>query len=65
MITSSILFTPFQMKGLSLKNRITMTPFFTGYSNKDGTVSPLTLEHYKKMAASGVAMVVLENAAID
>lgn len=65
MITSSILFTPFQMKGLSLKNRITMTPFFTGYSNKDGTVSPLTLEHYKKIAASGVAMVVVENAAID
>ncbi len=40
MSPSSILFTPFQMKGLTLKNRITMAPLFLGYANPDGTTNP-------------------------
>ena len=65
MNASSLLFTPFTIKGLSLKNRIIMAPLFVGYANPDGTVSPLVLDHYKEMAASGVSMVVVENASVD
>ena len=56
---------PFTIKGLSLKNRIIMAPLFVGYANPDGSVSPLVLDHYKAIAASGVSMVVVENASVD
>ena len=65
MTEPSILFTPFDIKHLTLKNRITMAPLFLGYANADGTVSPLLLDHYKEMAASGAALIVVENAAVD
>ena len=60
-----ILFEPFTIKGLRLKNRITMAPLFLGYANPDGTPSPLLIDHYQEMASSGVAMVVVENIAVD
>lgn len=59
------LFKPKVIQGLRLKNRITMAPLFLGYAAEDGRVSPLLLEHYETMAAGGVAMVVVENAAIS
>ncbi len=61
----STLFSPFQIKDLSLKNRITMAPMYLGYANTDGTVSPLILDHYREMAASGAGLIVVENAAVD
>ena len=65
MTTAATLFTPFQVKNLTLKNRITMTPLYLGYANPDGTVSPLLLDHYREMAASGASLIVVENAAVD
>jgi len=65
MTEPSILFEPIEVKGLKLKNRITMAPLYLGYANPDGTVSPLMLDHYREMAASGAALVVVENAAVD
>lgn len=65
MEVQSMLFSPYEMNGLRLKNRIIMAPMYTGYANPDGTVSPLVIDHYRMMAASGVAMVVVENAAVD
>ena len=56
------LFKPMKLKGLRLKNRITMAPLYLGYAGSDGTVSPLLLYHYKLMAQSGAAMIVVENA---
>ncbi|SMC20622.1 2,4-dienoyl-CoA reductase [Desulfacinum hydrothermale DSM 13146] len=57
----STLFSPFRLDGLHLPNRITMAPFFAGYAHGDGTVSPLLLDHYREMARSGAAMIVVEN----
>lgn len=65
MMRSSILFTPFQVKNLILKNHVTMAPLYLGYANPDGTVSPLILDHYREMAASGAAMIVVEHTAVD
>lgn len=59
------LFSPFKIKDLSLKNRITMAPIYVGYANPDGTVSELALDHYKEMASSGAAMIVVESATIN
>ena len=60
----SLLFEPFTLNGLTLKNRITMAPLFLGYAEADGSVNRLVLDHYREMASSGVSMVVVENAAI-
>ena len=59
------LFTPYEIRGIPLKNRIIMAPLFVGYANRDGTVRSLVLDHYREMAASGVSMVVVENASVD
>ena len=58
------LFKPFKVDGLSLKNRITMAPLYLGYADRGGKVSPLILSHYKLMAQSGAALIVVEGARI-
>lgn len=58
------LFSPIKVDGMRLKNRITMTPLYLGYASEKGTVSPLMLHHYKQMAQSGAALIVVENASI-
>jgi len=42
-----------------------MAPLYLGYAAEGGAVSPLIMEHYRVMARSGVALVVVENATID
>ena len=59
------LFSEITISGITLKNRLTMAPLYLGYSDEGGKVSSLLLDHYRLMAKSGVAMVVVENATID
>ncbi len=59
------LFSELKVSGITLKNRLTMAPLYLGYAGEGGTVSGLLLDHYRMMAKSGVAMVVVENATID
>jgi 2,4-dienoyl-CoA reductase-like NADH-dependent reductase (Old Yellow Enzyme family) len=59
------LFSPFEVGGLSLSNRLTMTPLYLGYAGEEGIVTEALLEHYRLMARSGVALVVVENGSID
>lgn len=61
----SHLFEAFNVGGLNLKNRLTMAPLYLGYAGEGGTISNLLLDHYRLMAQSGVAMVVVENATVD
>ena len=58
------LFKPLKVNGLRLKNRITMAPLYLGYAGSGGKVSPLMLYHYKLMARSGAALIVVENSSI-
>jgi 2,4-dienoyl-CoA reductase (NADPH2) len=58
------LFKTLKVDGLRLKNRITMAPLYLGYAASGGKVSPLMLAHYKLMAQSGAAMIVVEGASI-
>ncbi len=59
------LFSPYEVGGLKLKNRLTMTALFLGYAGEEGMVNAPLLDHYRLMARSGVALVVVENASID
>ena len=61
----SHLFSEITIQHLTLKNRLTMAPLYLGYAGEGGMVSPMILDHYKLMAQSGVAMVVVENATVD
>ncbi|MEJ2071640.1 MAG: hypothetical protein P8X58_14780 [Syntrophobacterales bacterium] len=59
------LFSPFKINGIELQNRLTMAPLYLGYAAEGGAVSTLLLDHYRLMAQSGVALVVVENSTID
>ena len=59
------LFSEIEIQGLVLKNRLTMAPLYLGYAGEGGTASDMLLAHYRLMAESGVAMVVVENATVD
>jgi 2,4-dienoyl-CoA reductase-like NADH-dependent reductase (Old Yellow Enzyme family) len=59
-----LLFKPLALQGLRLKNRITMAPLYLGYAAEGGKLSPLVLHHYRAMARSGAALIVVENAAV-
>ena len=48
-----------------MKNRVVALPLYTGYAHPDGRVSPLMLEHYRRIARSGSALVVVGNAAVS
>jgi NADPH2 dehydrogenase len=60
-----LLFSPYTIEGLELKNRLTMAPLYLGYAGEGGAVTKLLLDHYRLMAQSGVALVMVENATVD
>ncbi|MFO8055093.1 MAG: hypothetical protein R6U19_08050 [Bacteroidales bacterium] len=59
------LFSPIDVGGKQLENRIAMAPLYLGYAGEGGTITPLLLEHYRLMAQSGAAMITVENATVD
>ena len=59
------LFSPIEVGGLALKNRITMAPLYVGQANQDGTISQATIDHYARRAASGTALVVVEASSVS
>jgi len=59
------LFQTIRIGGLDLKNRIVMAPMFLAYGNPDGTISPMMLDHYRKIAQGGAAMIIVEHTLVD
>ncbi len=59
------LFTPFEFKGLQLKNRIVMPALASFLIEDDGTVTEKAVEHYKMRAGGGCAMVIIEACAVS
>lgn len=54
------LFTPFNLKSLTLKNRIVMPGLASFLIEEDGTITETTVEHYRRRAAGGPSMVIVE-----
>jgi 2,4-dienoyl-CoA reductase-like NADH-dependent reductase (Old Yellow Enzyme family)/thioredoxin reductase len=54
------LFTPFHIKSCHLKNRIVMPPLASFLIEDDGSYSEKTIEHYRRRAAGGPGMVIME-----
>jgi 2,4-dienoyl-CoA reductase-like NADH-dependent reductase (Old Yellow Enzyme family)/thioredoxin reductase len=59
------LFSPFNIKNISLKNRIVMPALASFLVGDDGGISEATVEHYRRRAAGGPAMVIMEACAVS
>ncbi|MFO7688018.1 MAG: NAD(P)/FAD-dependent oxidoreductase [Desulfobacterales bacterium] len=59
------LFTPFQIKGLQLKNRIVLPPLASFLIEVGGGITDRAVEHYRRRAAGGPAMVIMEACAVS
>lgn len=58
------LFSPFELRGLSLKNRIVMPPMGVFLVEADGSVTERTREYYRQRARGGAGMVMVEASAV-
>ena len=58
------LFTPFKIKNITLQNRIVLPPLASFLIEKDGEITEQTIEHYRRRAAGGPAMVIMEACAV-
>jgi len=60
-----MLFSPFTIKNITLKNRIVMPSVASFLIGADGSISEAAIEHYRRRAAGGPAMVILEACAVS
>ena len=58
------LFSPFTIKNLSLSNRIVMPALASFLVGIDGSISDAAVEHYRRRAAGGPAMIIMEACAV-
>jgi len=59
------LFSSFTIKNLALKNRIVMPALASFMIGNDGSITEDTVEHYRRRAGGGPAMVIMEACAIS
>jgi 2,4-dienoyl-CoA reductase-like NADH-dependent reductase (Old Yellow Enzyme family)/thioredoxin reductase len=59
------LFTPFTIKNIQLKNRIVMPALASFLIRDDGSISDAAVEHYRRRAGGGPAMVIMEACAVS
>ena len=59
------LFSPFTVKNIYLKNRIVMPPIASFLIGEDGSITDATIEHYRRRASGGPAMVIMEACAVS
>ncbi len=65
MINLDVVFSPFKIKGLELRNRIVMPPMTTNFAAADGSVSETMIDYYLARARGGVAYIIVEAACIE
>jgi 2,4-dienoyl-CoA reductase (NADPH2) len=58
--TTDLLFSPFEIAGLHLPNRIVMPAMGTGLPEHDGTCNDATIAYYRRRAEGGVGMITIE-----
>ena len=59
MKTKPLLFQPYTVRGITLKNRIVVSPMGT-YGSENGCLSPFQFAHYERMAMGGAGLVIME-----
>lgn len=56
------LFSPYTIKGFTLRNRIVLPPMANNMSDDTGAVTDAHIDHYVRRARAGVGMVIVEHA---
>ena len=64
MATTPLLFTPLDLRGVHLKNRIVLSPMLT-YSGRNGHMNDWHFMHIGKYAVSGVGLIFVESTKVD
>ncbi|UCF94040.1 MAG: FAD-dependent oxidoreductase [Desulfobacterales bacterium] len=59
------LFSPFRIKNIELKNRIVMPGLASFLITNDGGITELAIEHYRRRASGGPAIVIMEACAVS
>lgn len=59
------LFSPYRIKDCQLKNRVVMAPLASFLIENGGSITEKTIEHYRRRAAGGPAMVIMEACAVS
>jgi NADPH2 dehydrogenase len=59
------LFSPFRIKNLDLKNRIVMPSIASFFTESGGRLTGVAVEHYRRRAAGGAAMVTMEACSVS
>ena len=59
MKTKPLLFQPYTVRGITLKNRIVVSPMGT-YGSENGCLTPFQFAHYERMAMGGAGLVIME-----
>ncbi|RLB30947.1 MAG: NADH:flavin oxidoreductase, partial [Deltaproteobacteria bacterium] len=59
------LFSPFEIRNVLLTNRIVMPALASFLIEDDGTITEKTVEHYRRRAAGGPGMVIVEACAVS
>lgn len=59
------LFSPYKIKGIGFKNRIVRPGLASFRLNDDGSVNEATIEQYRRRAAGGPAIVIMEACAVS
>jgi len=60
-----ILFSPFTIRGLTLKNRLIMPPMGTGFATAFGAVTSRLIAYHRARATGGVGINIVENTAVE
>ena len=60
-----MLFQPFQLGPMSLRNRLVLPPMGTNAADEEGYVTPRVLDYYEERARGGVGLIVVEGVCID
>jgi NADPH2 dehydrogenase len=63
--TNSLLFSPYRLGGMELKNRIVMSPMLMYQAQADGFVTERQVLHYGARALGGVGLIMTEVVAVD
>ena len=56
---------PLTINGMTLKNRVMMTPMGTNLANPDGSISEAHKQYYRQRAKGGTGLIVVENVCVD
>ena len=61
----NLLFSPYPVRNIELKNRIVMPAIASFFTEEGGRITETAIEHYRRRAAGGPAMVMMEACAVS